>query len=190
METIAEVNSTNGEDTIKNKITCHSNSNADSQPCGRSSPIHTTLPNASSVSVSMPPLFPRPNISNSFSKYDILTPSSTSDSLVLPSLPHTVYSNSFPLFGHPYLSTLNSAATASLFPHQSSHNPFLKFGIESIAHQLASDSSPIPSVQSGGLARGNYQPLENYSPAKNSVEELQHQALVQVTRSDLITTET
>ena len=168
------------------KTNCTRNSTGDgvSQFSSRSSPVPTTPTHPSSVSVSMPPLFPRPTLSTSFSKHDILTSSPTSDSLLLPSsLPHALYSNSFPLFGHRYLTNAltHAAAAASLLPHQSNTNPFLRLGGGSLNQPtLSNHSSSSQSIPSSALTKAIHQTREDCSPSTNSIEDLQPQSLVQV----------
>ena len=94
----------------------------------------------------MPPLFPRPSPSTQLSKLDVLPTCSATDALMMPSFPPSIYSPSLPLFGHRYFSALNHAAAASLLPHQSTINPFLRNGTGTLAQQLENDASSSSSI--------------------------------------------
>ena len=102
----------------------------------------STVINSSKSCSSMPQLFPRPIDLNVSQPQDILAPSSTSESLLIPSFPSALYSSSIPLFGQRYFSALNhAAATASLGPHHAPLSPFLRTGMGSMAQLLANHSA-------------------------------------------------
>ena len=102
----------------------------------------STVINSSKSCSSMPQLFPRPIDINVSQTQDILAPSSTSESLLMPSFPSALYSSSIPLFGQRYFSALNhAAATASLGPHHSPLSPFLRTGMGNMAQLLANHSA-------------------------------------------------
>ena len=146
----------------------------------RGSPVSSSPTLFSNVSSSMPPLFPRPSTSNSLSKHDILAGCATTDSLMMPSFPPSLYSPSLPLFGHRYFSALNHAAAASLLPHQSNLNPFLRAGAGTLAQHLESNGSSSSSIQSETLGKVFLQSREECPSATSSMEGLPSQVLSQV----------
>ena len=102
----------------------------------------STVINSSKSCSSMPQLFPRPMDLDVSQTQDILAPSSTSESLLIPSFPSALYSSSIPLFGQRYFSALNHAAvTASLGPHPAPLSPFLRTGMGNMAQLLANHSA-------------------------------------------------
>ena len=142
--------------------------------------MSSSPPLFSSVSSSMPPLFPRPSTSNSLSKHDILAGCATTDSLLMPSFPPSLYSPSLPLFGHRYFSALNHAAAASLLPHQSNINPFLRAGVGTLAQHFENNASSSSSIQSETLGKGFLQSREDCSSSAHSIDALSSQVLSQV----------
>ena len=144
------------------------------------SPLSSSPNLFSNVTSTMPPLFPRPSTTNQLSKLDVLPTCSATEALMMPSFPPSIYSPSLPLFGHRYFSAINHAAAASLFPHQSSSNPFLRNGAGTIAQQLENDASTSSSIRSDALGKAFLQSREDFPSSRHTIDELSSRVLSQV----------
>ena len=135
----------------------------------------------SSSSSAMPQLFPRPINLNSSQRQDILTAPTTSDSLLAPSFPSSLYSSSIPLFGHRYLSALNhAAAAASLGTHHTTVNPFFRNGPNNMAQLFANHASTTPTIHHGVLEKTLLKDRGECSSSRHSIDELSSQVFSQV----------
>ena len=144
-------------------------------------PSPPTLLSSITSSSSMPQLFPRPIDLNSSRQQNIMTPSSTSESIMIPSFPPSIYSSSIPLFGHRYLSALNNAAAAATFgSHHANMNSFLRNGAGNISQLFAGHPASSPTFHPGVLEKTLLKERAECSPSTHPMDELSTQVLSHV----------